>query len=183
MMFSMWPDTPPSAYALKMRPYAMAVVLLQFVLLPGRFLEIWGGIMFLVVCGLGYAVVWGQPPMAPRWVALWGPICFMNSILDTMFGVIKLGVLYRKHSLTPDQDNPTNDRNGSASLGNLPVWVVWWVCITLILVPIAEGLGAFVSYKLYKDFSPLEDSNGNFGQQFLPPGGEWFLLPVFPNKK
>lgn len=169
-------DLPPSEYALSLRPYVMAVVLLQFLCLPGRFFDLLGGLCFLIVCILGYVVVWGKTLMASRWVMCWGMLCFMNAFFDTLFGAVRLMGLY--HYGSPSSAG-SKDGNGNVNnnqtrqmatmINGLPPWVYWWIVVTLIATPISEALGAFLSYKLYKDQCAREE--GVFEAAYNGGGG------------
>jgi len=169
-------EVPPSQYALSLRPYIMAVVILQFLCLPGRFFDLLGGLCFLIVCILGYVVVWGKTPMASRWVICWGMICFMNAIFDTLFGTVRLMGLYH-YSNMPGEKNGTSLQNErmATMINELPPWVYWWIVVTLIMTPISEAFGAYFSYKLYKDFTTRDDvgSGGPHGGYYTGQDAEY----------
>jgi len=158
-------DLPPSEYALSLRPYVTAVVILQFLCLPGRFFDLLGGLCFLIVCVLGYVVLWGKTPMASRWVMCWGMLCFLNAFFDTLFGAVRLMGLYHYGSPptagAKDEGGNAQHRQMAVMINELPPWVYWWIVVTLIATPISEALGAYCAYLLYKDSSAREA--GAFG--------------------
>jgi len=90
MLFPMpmgYGDMPPTDTQMKLRPGFIFIFVLQLVgaILRFIYLDIWGGVMCLVLVAIGcYAV---NRHMDVTWVACYGICCFMNGLVDLVQGV------------------------------------------------------------------------------------------------
>ena len=146
--------SPPSDYALNQRKFFTAVAWLQALLSLARFgsLDIIGGMCLLLTSALGYMCSYGKPPMQMRWVVMWGFLCFINGIFDTVLAILRIQAIIRlgaaEHAPASSTAAPSD-----AKLANVPEWYLWFLGVTTALVPVSEGLAAYLCYGVHKEFS------------------------------
>mmetsp|Transcript_29214 Transcript_29214/g.53342 ORF Transcript_29214/g.53342 Transcript_29214/m.53342 type:complete len:190 (+) Transcript_29214:45-614(+) len=75
---------PPTQFALKARPYFIFLLVLQGLLVVGRFLvlDLWGSMMTLLVVGMGCFIVSSSHGIDPQNCMYYGLICMVNGIFD-----------------------------------------------------------------------------------------------------
>lgn len=124
---------PPTDYALKMKPVLTAIVIAQGVVGVCRFIvgDIWGGISDLIVVALGYFALTEMSMLYMLWYCI---ICAFNFFFDLIYVLIRLIELR-----TAFFDF------GQSFLFNMASFV-------LLAAPALALLGAFVSWRIYKDF-------------------------------
>lgn len=131
---------PPTAYAVRCRPYWGLLVAVQLVVNVFRIyplLDIWGGFIMMVIEGVGYYAY--RENMDIRFVSYYGVLCTIEGVLD----VVREVDLAVKN---PRSWFPAG-ANAKHYLGS----------VTLILIPPVLLAGAVFSWWIYKDYTrPME---------------------------
>mmetsp|Transcript_10829 Transcript_10829/g.28002 ORF Transcript_10829/g.28002 Transcript_10829/m.28002 type:complete len:188 (-) Transcript_10829:136-699(-) len=83
------PPIPPTSFALKARPAFIALLVLQAVLMLGRFLilDLWGAILTLMVALMGVVVVGTGAGMDTTFCLYYGLMCLVNGVFDVILCV------------------------------------------------------------------------------------------------
>lgn len=81
--------SPPTRFALKARPYFVGLLVLQALLMCGRFLimDIWGAVLTLLVVLMGSFVVTSGGGMDTTYCLYYGLMCLVNGIFDIILFV------------------------------------------------------------------------------------------------
>eukprot|EP00927_Polykrikos_kofoidii_P040198 TRINITY_DN34405_c0_g1_i1.p1 TRINITY_DN34405_c0_g1~~TRINITY_DN34405_c0_g1_i1.p1 ORF type:complete len:207 (-),score=10.15 TRINITY_DN34405_c0_g1_i1:243-782(-) len=90
---------PPTQFALKMRPVFVVLLVMQGLLMVGRFviLDIWGGMLTMLVVTLGALVVSPAGSMDTTYCMYYGLMCCVNGIFDSILCVERC--MYVKYTL------------------------------------------------------------------------------------
>lgn len=83
------PLAPPTRFALKARPVFIGLLVVQALLMVGRFiiLDIWGAVLTLVVVMMGLIVVGTGAGMDTTYCLYYGLMCLVNGVFDVILCV------------------------------------------------------------------------------------------------
>jgi len=145
---------PPTELALNRRPWMLAVLILQSVLVVLRImllLDIMGGFIMLIMVAIGW-YAWKEL-MHITFLSCWGMLCLINGAFDC---VRLVDLLVKTHMPLFSSSAPLMYNINAA---------------VQLAIPIADFMGTALTWSLYKDYE-AQDA----GQAFAVPGGRYGTL-------
>mmetsp|Transcript_25883 Transcript_25883/g.41545 ORF Transcript_25883/g.41545 Transcript_25883/m.41545 type:complete len:205 (-) Transcript_25883:20-634(-) len=124
---------PPSAFALSMRPWLMAVFILFLPVAVARFLvlDIIGGVFLILTAGIGCYALKGS--MDISWLLCLSIILFLNAVFDAF--ILGARAMDTRYPL----------------FGKTLNWQANAVHGTLLLGPVVEFVSAIICWRIYRD--------------------------------